>query len=183
MLRQAGVEVEAEPAAVDEDALKAEAERRGLGPARTALLLADAKARAVAAHHPRAFVIGADQILVCAGRVLSKPGTVEDAAATLRFLRGRTHRLLSAVTLVGDGRVLWQHVDRAVLTMRAFSASCLADYVAVGGTDLLTSVGAYRVEGRGIQLFSRIEGDHFTILGMPLLPLLAALRRWGVVAE
>lgn len=148
-----------------------------------ALALADSKARAVAARRPGALVIGADQILECEGRWFDKPSTVAEAARHLRALRGRTHRLICAVVVVRDGERLWRHVAEARLTMRRFSDRFLDDYLASGGPAVLESVGAYRLEGLGAQLFETIEGDYFTILGLPLLPLLDFLRGERVVAE
>lgn len=183
MLRDAGIDAVAEAADVDEGALKVQARKARLTPAATALMLADVKALAVSMRWPEHLIVGADQVLVCAGRMLDKPATPGDAAETLRYLRGRMHRLLSAVSLVRKGEVLWRHAEQATLTMRHFSEGFLARYMAEAGEDLLTSVGAYRVEGRGLQLFSHMEGDHFTILGMPLLALMDVLRRLGALEE
>lgn len=181
MLQEAGIAALVDPAAVDEDGIKAHAAQEGLGPAATALALADAKAVATSDRHPGAFVIGADQILVCAGRVFDKPRTMEDARAALRFLRNRSHRLVSAVSLAHDRHVVWRHAQVAALTMRPFSEAFLDRYLEEAGEEVLSSVGAYRVEERGVQLFSHIEGDHFTILGLPLLPLMSALRERGLL--
>lgn len=181
MLRQVGVDVAIDPADVDEGAIKSDVTAAGGGPAAVALALAEAKALTVTPRQARRWVIGADQVLMCGGRLFDKPRTPDDAARTLAFLRGRSHRLISAVCIARDSDVVWSHADTASLTMRNFSPHFLEHYVAEAGWDLTTSVGAYRVEGRGLQLFSRIDGDHWTVLGMPLLPLMAALRRVGVL--
>jgi septum formation protein len=183
LLEDAGVAMSVDPADVDEAIIKATARREGSLPASTALALADAKARVTSARHPGALVIGADQILECAGDLFDKPQTIDAAAQTLARLRGRRHRLISAVVVVRDGTRRWQYAEAAHLTMRPFSDAFLRWYVDQMGQDLLTSVGAYRLEGLGAQLFSAIEGDFFTILGLPLLPLLEALRREGVLPE
>jgi septum formation protein len=149
---------------------------QGIAAEDVALALADSKARAVSARRPGAIVVGADQILECEGRWFDKPATVEEAARHLRALRGRTHRLVSAVVAVRDGERRWRHAAEARLTMRDFSDRFLEDYLARSGPAILESVGAYRLEGLGAQLFARIEGDYFTILGLPLLPLLDFLR-------
>ncbi|TVR96305.1 MAG: septum formation protein Maf [Rhodospirillales bacterium] len=182
MLHQAGLTLVADPADIDEESLKVEAARQGKTPVAIALALAEAKAVAVSLRHPDALVIGADQVLVCGGRLLSKAADRQQAAATLERLRGRSHRLVSAVALVRDGRISWRHVDTARLRMRAFSKSFLQSYLAAEGKAVIQTVGAYALEGRGAQLFDRVDGDHFTVLGLPLLPLLAQLRREGVIA-
>jgi septum formation protein len=180
VLRGASLNFRQEPAKLDERALEAEARRNGaIDAGRLAMLLAEAKARAVSRLHPEALVIGADQVMACGGEQLSKPPTIEAARGQLRFLRGRTHSLHSAVALAWAGEPLWRHVGRADLTMRVFSEAFLASYLAAEGEAVLGSVGGYRIEGLGIQLFSEVEGDHFTIIGLPLLPLLDYLREIG----
>ena len=128
-----------------------------------------------------AAVIGADQVLVCDGRWFDKPPDLASARAQLRSLRGRTHTLMTAVVCVRDGTELWRCLARPALTMRQFSDGFLDAYLSLEGKAILSSVGAYRFEGPGIQLFDRIEGDHAAILGLPLLPLLGALRQHGVL--
>ena len=129
---------------------------------------------------PDDLVIGADQILECDGIWFDKPADRAAAAETLKRLRGRTHRLVSAISVLGGGRgAPWRHRGEARLTMRSFSDRFLARYLDAVGDEVTTSVGAYRLEGRGAQLFTRIEGDYFTVLGLPLLPLLAFLRGGG----
>jgi septum formation protein len=181
LLERAGIAHVCEPAAIDEAAVKAA--MQGVAVEEVALALADSKACAVATRRPGAVVIGADQILECDGRWFDKPADVAEAARHLRALRGRTHRLVSAAVAVRDGARLWRHVAEARLTMRPFSDHFLDDYLACGGPAILESVGAYRLEGPGAQLFETIDGDYFTILGLPLLPLLEFLRRERLLAE
>ena len=149
--------------------------------ARIADLLAELKALKVSGRHAGALVIGADQVLTCEGRFFSKPETVAAAREQLLQLAGRAHVLSSAVCVARDGAIVWRDVQEARLTMRAFSDTFLDAYLAQAGADILGGVGAYHVEGLGIQLFSRIDGDTFTILGLPLLPLLDFLRTHGMV--
>lgn len=183
MLRRAGVSFVCDPAAIDEDAIREQAQAAGMPLAATALALAEAKARTVACRRSGAFVLGADQILSCQGRILNKPGDLDAAEATLRALRGRTHCLISAAAVVRGGGLAWSRVERARLTVRPFSDAFLYRYLAEHAAGALSSVGVYRVEGTGIQLFSDIDGDHSTILGLPLLPLLAFLRSEGVLPQ
>ena len=150
---------------------------RGAGVEEAAATLARAKAEAVSPRHSGPLVIGADQILECAGTWFDKPPDAKTAAQQLASLGGRTHRLVSAACVVCDGQVLWQVVEAARLTMRPLSEAAIAAYLKKAGPDALGSVGAYRLEGLGAQLFSEIEGDFFTILGLPLLPLLTFLRQ------
>lgn len=178
MLTAAGVKFSVMPADVDEAAMKAGADP---GTEQLALGLAVAKAARISALAPGALVIGADQILVCDGMRFDKPENTEAAAEHLRTLRGRTHELVTAACVVQGGQMLFSRVETPQLTMREFSDSFLADYVAAEGDAILACVGAYRLEGPGLQLFDRIEGNHFTILGLPLLDLLAFLRQAGAV--
>jgi septum formation protein len=183
MLEAAGVSFRAVAADVDEAALK-----RGLAaksprpsPAAVAGALAGAKAGQVSDRHPDALVIGADQVLALGDELLDKPGDLAGARLQLQRLCGRTHRLVSAVVLASAGRTLWSHADEAILTMRSFSPAFLDSYLDRAGTGLCRIVGAYEIEGLGIQLFEQVEGDHFTIIGLPLVPLLAELRSRGVI--
>jgi len=173
------VEVRVEPAAVDEEVVKQTFRARGRAAVECALALAEAKARRVAGRHDRAFVIGADQILVCDGLWFDKPSDLGAARAQLKALRGRAHQLATAVCVVQNGTRIWHTVKQPHLLMRDFSDIFLDDYLAVEGTAVLGTVGAYRLEGRGVQLFERVEGDHFAILGLPLLELLEFLRECG----
>ena len=180
LLEGAGIALQVVPADIDERALEAAAATAD--PGEIASLLAREKAGTVAARQPSRLVLGADQTLALGARVFSKPADAAAAREQLKMLRGCTHELHAALALMRDGTVVWEHRDTARLTMRAFSDTFLDAYVAATGKALTASVGAYQVEGRGIQLFERIEGSYFTILGLPLLPLLAFLRREGLLA-
>jgi septum formation protein len=181
MLVAAGIPVETKPADLDERAIEA---RLGGGrPAGDiALNLAREKAMAVAAKMPGRIVIGADQTLAMGAQRFSKPDSVDTARTQLRALRGKTHMLHSAVALVRDGELLFDHEDAARLTMRTVSDEFLEIYLEAAGNAVTESVGGYQLERIGIHLFDSVDGNHFTILGMPLLPLLDALRRLGFLA-
>lgn len=185
VLEGAGLAFTARASAVDEDAIKSSARAEGLGAADTALLLADAKAMRLAAKEPEALVIGADQMLVCtidgAERWFDKPPSLEAARGHLRLLRGREHRLVTAIVCWRQGTRIWHHVAVPRLTMRPVSDAFLDAYLALEGEQLLSSVGAYRLEGPGVQLFQSVTGEHAAVLGVPLLPLLAFLRDHGVL--
>ena len=179
ILAAAGLRFEIRPSQLDERAVEA---KSGVGDAVTvARHLARAKADAVAASLPGRMVLGADQTLARGTKRFSKPADRADAAEQLRTLRGRTHELHSALALVRDDTVLFACVDTARLTMRNFSDRFLNDYLDMAGDAAMNSVGGYQLEGIGIHLFERVEGDYFTILGLPLLPLLAFLRENGFV--
>ena len=180
MLRAAGVPFEIVPSAVDEAALKAR--QRDGSMSELAMLLAEAKARAVSEQHKGRIVLGADSILECDGRGFDKAKDLDEARHTLALLRGKAHHLLSAAVLMRDGEVLARFAAAPRLTMRDFSDDFLDAYIAAEAEALLTSVGCYRLEGLGLQLFCAIDGDYFAILGLPLLPLMTALRRYGIVA-
>jgi septum formation protein len=181
VLRDAGLPVEIVPAHIDEAEIKAAMRAEQAPAADCALALAALKAERVSRQQPGAFVIGADQLLDCDGTWFDKPLDRDGAAAHLRALAGKTHELVSAVTVVCDGTRLWHHVGRARLTMRPLGERFIAAYLDAAGAGVLTSVGAYQLEGLGVQLFSHIDGDHFTILGLPLLPLLGFLRLHRIV--
>ena len=183
MLENAGVPFEVDAADVDEAAAKAALGARGASAERVADALAELKARRVCARRPGTLVLGADSMLECGGRRFDKAATVAGARRCLLALRGRTHRLVTAAALLRDGERLWGRVSVARLTMRAFSEAFLDDYLAAEGDLALASVGCYRIEGRGPQLFDRIEGDFFAILGLPMLELLDMLRVRGVLAS
>ncbi|WP_431266782.1 Maf family protein [Dankookia sp. P2] len=181
VLAAAGLRFTAQAAAVDEAAIKESAQAEGIAVEEAAMLLAEAKAQRIASRHPEALVIGADQMLVCGDRWFDKPVGMDDAREHLRALRGQTHELVSAMVCWRGGARIWQHLARPRLTMRDFSDGFLETYLAVEGEAVLGSVGAYRLEGPGVQLFDRVEGEHSAILGLPLLPLLNYLRQHGVL--
>lgn len=172
-----------EPPNLDETPIKREMAETGADATELAGALAEAKARLVASRHPGAVVIGADQVLEFNGRCFDKPGNREVARKHLMMFSGRTHRLVSGVCVIADGDRLWRHAETARLTMRPFSEGFLDDYLNRAGDETWDSVGGYRLEGIGAQLFERIDGDHFTIQGLPLLPLLRFLRRSGVILD
>jgi septum formation protein len=176
LLQNAGVPVVVDPAGVDEDEIKASMKAEGAPVSDVAQALADLKASRKSIRYPGAFVIGADQMLDCDGTWFDKPPTLDHARAQLEALAGRTHHLHTAAAVARDGAVIWRHLTRPALTMRRLSPDFLASYMQSEGDDLLGSVGAYRLEGRGAQLFAEIRGDYFSILGLPLLPLLDFLR-------
>jgi septum formation protein len=179
LLRQAGLAFDIVPADVDESVTKRE--MAGADPMAIAEALAVLKARAVSPSRPGALVIGADQMLVCEGALYDKPTDRDEARGHLRRLRGRTHHLCTAAVVMQDGAVLWQKTERPELVMRPFSDGFIENYLDQIGGDALLSVGAYQLEGRGAQLFERVSGDFFSILGLPLLPLLAFLRHRNLI--
>ncbi|SIT54639.1 conserved hypothetical protein [Mesorhizobium prunaredense] len=181
LLVHAGVPVEAVPAEVDERALEAPLQGSGASPEDVALVLAEAKATEVSERKPGVLVLGCDQTLSLGDEVFHKPADMEAARRHLLALSGKTHQLNSAVVLARDGAVLWRHVGVASLTMRKLDPAFIGRHLARVGDKALSSVGAYQIEGEGIQLFEKIEGDYFTIVGLPLLPVLAKLRELGAI--
>ena len=178
ILRGAGIDFEICPSQVDEDLLKGKITN---GPD-LALSLAAEKARAVADKYSDQPVLGADQILSCDGKLFDKPRNMDEARENLIFMRGKTHQLINGLVLILNGQSAWQNTATASLTMREFTDDFLDMYLEKAGTSILSSVGCYRLEAEGSQLFEKIDGDYFTILGLPLMPLLGALREHGVVA-
>ncbi len=181
LLRAAGVNVEIIPAHTDEDSVKASMKAEGATAAQCAEMLAELKAVQVSQRYPETLVIGADQMLECDGDWFDKPVDMAGARQHLLKLRGKMHVLPTAVAVALNGARIWHHVAMPHLTVRPYSDAFIDSYLAQAGTAVLSSVGAYQLEGPGAQLFSRIEGDFFTILGLPLLELLAFLREHEAV--
>jgi septum formation protein len=180
LLANAGLEFEAVTADIDERGIQAASKLSN--PREIGLLLAREKAKAVSVHRPGSHVIGADQTLALGDRLFNKPAGRTQALAQLRDLAGHSHELNSAVAVAHDGKIVFEDVSVARMTMRQMSEAELSAYLDAAGNAVTTSVGAYQLEGLGIHLFERIEGDHFTILGLPLLPLLAFLRNEQLIA-
>ena len=182
ILTAAQVPFTAIPAGIDEDGLKDDLLARRVDISGIATELSDAKTLHVSAQHPEALVLGADQTLLFDGKLVSKCADLASARILLRQLRGKAHLLVGALTLVRGGTVIWRHAESAKLTMRDFSDAFLDTYLSTEGEGILSCVGCYKLEGMGAQLFEEIEGDYFSILGLPLQPLLAELRKQGVIA-
>jgi len=183
LLQAAGIAFDVEPAGIDETVLKEAAGAARQSAADCALALAAEKARHISAANSGSWVIGADQLLVAGDKWFDKPRDLPAARTQLRELRGRAHVLETAVCVVRDGEALWHHLSRPALTMREFSDSFLESYLAAEGETVLASVGAYRLEARGAQLFAAIDGDSFAILGLPLIELLGFLREVGMAEQ
>lgn len=181
MLEAAGLSFEVMSPDVDEASLKRRYCSSGAAPGAIAEALACAKAGAVSRRMPAALVIGADQVLALGDELFDKPADLAIAREQLLRLRGRAHQLHTAAALSLDGRIVWSHVESATLVMRSFSNELLEGYLAAMGSRLCQIVGGYEIEGRGIQLFERVDGDYFTVIGLPLLALLAELRNRGVL--
>ncbi len=181
MLEAAGLAFEVELPRVDEEGAKASLRAEGLSPRDQADALAELKGLSVSRRRA-GLVIGADQMLAIEGETLDKPKDVAEARAHLLRLRGRTHDLITAAVVAHEGVAIWRHIETPRLRMRAFSDAFLDAYLSRAGDAALASVGAYQLEGLGAQLFERVEGDYFSVLGLPLLPLLAFLREHGIAA-
>lgn len=182
MLRAAGLTVEPVAPRVDEATIRDALVAEGAHPRDIADALAEMKARKVADRHPDALVLGCDQVLALDRETFAKPETPEEARDQLRRLRGTSHKLLSAIVAYENAEPVWRHVGEARLTMHSFSDAYLDDYVARNWDSIRHSVGGYKIEEEGVRLFSAISGDHFTILGLPLLPLLAWMGTRGMIA-
>ena len=181
LLDQAGLSVDVVRPTINERAVEATLEGTGANAEDVAQVLAEAKATSVSELHPDALVIGSDQTLSLGDRIFHKPADMESARRHLLALSGKTHQLNSAVVIARNGEAIWRHVGIARLKMRDLTPEFIGRHLSNVGSKALSSVGAYQIEGEGVQLFDTIEGDHFTIVGLPLLPLLAALRGFGAL--
>jgi septum formation protein len=181
LLREAGVQFGVRPPEVDEAGIKDVLRHDGVAPEAFADALAEAKALDVSDAMPHALVLGCDQVLLCEGRVFDKARDPAEARETLAFLRGRDHQLVTSCVLAENAKPVWRYTEHATLRMRNFSDEFLDAYLKTEGKVVLGSVGCYQLEGRGVQLFESISGDFFCVLGLPLLPLVAALRARGLV--
>lgn len=184
ILKSAGLAFTAIPARIDETALIESLQAEGAKPRDIADALAEAKTLKVAAGiAPPALVIGADQLLVCEGRIFEKPRDRAEAVSHLAFLQGKTHELVGGVCGARGGAIIWRHVSVARLTLRAMDEAAIEGYLDAAGPDVLNSVGCYHLEGLGVHLMSRIDGDYYSILGLPILPVLDFLRAQGALAS
>lgn len=183
LLRAAGIEVIAIPPRVDEETVRAALRAESARPRDVADTLAELKARKVAEKHPESLVLGCDQVLEFGRDILSKPASPAEALSQLRCLSGQTHKLLSAAVLYHHGQPVWRHVGEVRLTMRTVSDAYLQDYLSRNWESIRHAVGAYKLEEEGARLFSAISGDYFTVLGLPLLPLLGYLGDRGFIAS
>jgi septum formation protein len=183
LLTAAGVTFTADPADLDEDALMADLQRRGADAVRVASELAQQKALAVSRRHPGRIVLGGDSVIAFGGEFLGKCASLDEARALLARLSGHTHLLVSAAALAKDGALLWTHASPCQMTLRDLSPQFLDDYLLREGRAILSSVGCYHFEGRGAQLFAKVDGDYFSVLGLPLLEVLAQLRKEGLLAS
>lgn len=181
MLKAAGIEFESQNPLVDEEPIKEALLAEGAPAHHIADALAELKALAISPSIENAFIIGSDQILSCEGKCFSKADNMVAAKKQLQALSGKKHNLISAVVIAKDGKVIWRDIDKAHLTMRQLSDEYIDDYLIQCGDAILSSVGCYHLEGRGAQLFDRVEGDYFTVLGMPLLKLLQFCRTQGLI--
>lgn len=183
LMENAGLEFKCQPADIDERTIELAIKDTGATPKELALILASAKALDVSQKTPDAYVIGSDQTLSLNDELFHKPEDMEAARRTLLKLSGQTHTLNSGVSIAKNGETIWQHVSIAELTMRELSPEFIGRHLSEAGESVLTSVGAYQLEKQGVQLFEKIEGDFFTIVGLPMLPLLAQLRELNVIED
>lgn len=181
LLQQAGLTFTTAAPDIDEREIEARAEHQSLSPAELAQMLGREKALAVSKTQSGVFVLGGDQVMALGNTVYHKPKDLAAARDQLLSLRGATHALYSALALAQDGEIIWSHVSQAQMTVRMFSEMFLDDYLDKVGDKILKSVGGYQIEGMGVQLFSNVSGDYFTIIGVPLFPLMEKLRELGVV--
>lgn len=181
LLQAAGLGIHHYPARIDEESIRASLEAEAAKPHDVADLLAEMKARKVAEKHPDAFVMGCDQILEHKEKIFGKPASQADAIVQLSHLRGQTHQLLSAIVAYHEGKPVWRHIGKARLTMHDFSDDWISRYVERNWESIRHSAGCYLLEEEGVRLFSAVEGDYFSILGLPLLPLLGYLRTRGFI--
>lgn len=183
LLSQTGLYFKTAKPPVDESIIKEALKKAGASAAQVADNLAESKANSVGQIIPGAFIIGADQMLECEGRWYDKPADRDGARRHLESLRGKTHELITAAVIAHEGRIIWRHTEIAKMTMRDFSESFLDSYMDKAGDGIVNSVGAYEMEGAGSQLFEKVEGDFFSILGLPLIPLMGALREAGALPK
>ena len=182
ILKNAGIDFSFKAANINEDLPKNELLSHTAPATQLAFLLAELKAHEVSKTSPNALVIGADQVLTCRNRWFSKAKTIEEARENLKFLRGKTHYLVNGLVVVKDNRLIWHHINKVKLTMRHFSDEFMEEYLATE-KDIYNCVGGYKIEGLGAQLFRKIEGDVFSIMGLPLMPLLELLRKEGAIKK
>ena len=183
MLQNAGLDVEVQPARVDEAGIKSAMLAEDAPPRDIADKLAELKSLRISQKNPEALVLGADQVLVHAKRLFDKPEDLSEAREHLELLSGQAHELLSAAVISENGKPVWRHIGRAQMIMRPLSAPFINAYLAAEREGVLETVGCYKLEGRGAQLFSRVQGDYFSVLGLPLLEILGFLRARGVLVE
>jgi septum formation protein len=181
LLQQAGIESTAMPARIDEETIRQSLESEQAKPQDIADALAEMKARKLAEKHPDALVLGCDQVLAFNDKIYAKPETIDEARSQLQAFRGQTHKLISAIVLYDAGKPIWRHISTAKLTMRNASDTYIDGYLARNWPSIQHSVGGYKLEEEGIRLFTAIEGDYFTILGLPLLPLISYLGTRGFI--